>query len=189
MILTSQKLIMIESFILYPDSKYTASQIAKNKKLNQKSAQLFLDSLEKQGILQSHYEGKNKLFGWNKNNKQIVRQFILAIENLRTIEFYQQNTIVKQIIDKIYPCIKGSIILFGSFADNSQTSNSDIDLLFIGKYDTQEINEICKLYNVAISIKHMKKYESNTLTKEVQKKHILIKNAESYINKAIQWIN
>lgn len=187
--LDNKKVEMLEPFVLDDSLKNSASKIARDKKLNQKSVQLFLNSLEKQGILQFEFQGKNKLFFWNKNNKSIVRQFILTIENLRTINFYQKQPLVKKIMEKIYPNVNGIAIIFGSFADNSQTNESDIDLLIIGKYDEAKIRDIINLYDIAISIKNMKMYKINPLTKEVQKKHIIIKNAESYINEAIEWIN
>lgn len=189
MLLNKPKISMVESLLLNIDAEYTATFIAKKKNQNQKSVQLFLDSLETEGILKSRFEGKNKLFSWNKNNQLIVTQFILSVEHLRTLYFYKSNPLIKQVLEELLPEIKGIALIFGSFADNTQTGGSDVDIAIIGKYDEESIQRIIELYNLDISIKHMKKYEENALTKEIQKKHILLKNAEMYVKEDITWIN
>ena len=187
--LTLSKLRMFEPFLLDPDLKSTASQIAKKTKNHQKSTQLFLDSLENEGILKSKRDGKNKLFFFNKDNVQVVKNFMLSLEHLRTINFYKINPKIKQFIEKITAFINGSIVLFGSYANNSHNNSSDIDILIIGNYDEKKVSEVANTYNLDISIKHMEKYEENVLTREVQKNHIFLKNTELYISEAIEWIN
>ena len=189
MLLNEQKLTMIQPLLLHIDAEYTATFISKEQNQNQKSVQLFLDSLETKGILTSRYEGKNKLFSWNKNNPLIVKQFILSVEHLRTLYFYKANPFMKQVLEKLLREIKGMALVFGSFADNTQTEDSDVDIIIIGKYDEESTKRIISLYNFDISIKHMKKYEENALTKEIKKKHIILKNAEMYIEEVIPWIN
>jgi len=189
MILNEQKVIMLETFISNSDEKTTASQIAKNHNLNQKSVYLFMEELEKEGMLTSEMQGKNKLYQLNKSNKELVGQFLCSIEHLRTIFFYQKHPNLKLIIQKILPYIDGISAIFGSYAKNTQKQTSDLDIFIVGNYNEKEITSISNTFNIDINIKHQKSFKEDTLTKEVKKNHILIKNTEQFIREANQWIN
>lgn len=189
MILNKQKITMLESFILNTDEKITASQIAKKHNLNQKSVYLFMEELEKEGILTSEMQGKNKLYHLNKSNGELVKQFLCSVEHLRTIYFYQKNPSIKLIIQKILPHITGMAAIFGSYAKNTQKETSDLDIFIAGNYDEKEIASISSTFSVDINIKHQKSLKEDTLTKEIKKNHILIKNTEQFIRGANQWIN
>jgi len=189
MILNNQKITMLESFISNTDDKITASQIAKNHNLNQKSVYLFMEELEKESIMTSEIQGKNKLYYLNKDNKEIVKQFLCSIEHLRTIFFYQKHPSLKLIIQKILPYIDDIAAIFGSYAKNTQKKTSDLDIFIAGNYDEKEIASISSTFNIDINIKRQTSFKEDTLTKEVKKNHILIKNTEQFIREANQWIN
>ena len=189
MILNEQKIAMFESFILNTDEKTTASQIAKKHNLNQKSIYLFMEELEKEGILTSEIQGKNKLYQLNKFNKELVNQFICSVEHLRTVYFYQENPGIKLIIQKILPHIKGIAVIFGSYAKNTQKETSDLDIFIAGNYNEKEISSISSTFGIDINIKHQTSFREDTLIKEIKKNHILIKNTEQFIREANQWIN
>lgn len=181
MLLNHKRIKIVDTFLLNPKIKTTASEIARNKQLNQKSTSLILDELEKQLILKSEMQGKNKLFHLNKENTETIKHFLCAIEHLRTILFYEKNTKIKLIIEKINHYIEGTATIFGSYAKDKQKETSDLDILIIGKHNIEEISKISKTYNIDISVKEQKKFEKNTLTKEVIKNHIVIKNTEEFI--------
>lgn len=189
MILTEQKIRMLDTFISNTDEKITASQIAKKNSLNQKSVYLFMEELEKIGIVTSEMQGKNKLYQLNKSNKELAKQFLCAIESLRTLYFYQQNPNIKLIIQKILPYINGIAAIFGSYARNTQKETSDLDIFIAGEYDEKEITSVTNTFNVDINIKHQTSFREDTLTKEIRKSHILIKNTEQFIQEANPWIN
>ena len=111
---------------------FTGSFIAKKKKLNQKTTANYLQSLEKEGILKSKIQGKNKNYFLNLENKEIVKNFILAVEHLRAIQFYEKNLVIKEILEKINRYINGSALIFGSYAKGIQKKYSDLDILIIG---------------------------------------------------------
>ena len=48
----------------------------------------YLLELEKEMILKSETQGKNKLYSINVDNLEIVRNFIVSYEHLRTINFF-----------------------------------------------------------------------------------------------------
>ncbi len=178
---------IIEEFLRDLDSKLTGSFIAKKKKLNQKTVANYLNKLEKENILESRTQGKNKLYYFNLQNKEIVKNFIMAVEHLRTINFYQKNILTKEISEKIIPYIKGVAIIFGSYAKNTQKKDSDIDIMVIGKCNEKEIDKISKMYGKEINLKIYPRLIKDILTTEVIKNHIIIKNTEKFIEGILRW--
>lgn len=164
---------------------FTGSFIAKKKKLNQKTTANYLQNLEKEGILKSKIQGKNKNYFLNLENKEIVKNFILAIEHLRTIKFYKKNLVIKEISEKINKHISGSALIFGSYAKGIQKKDSDLDILIVGNGNEKEIEKIGKTYNIEISLKIYSEFKRDVLTKESMKQHIFIKNPEQLIEEIL----
>lgn len=180
--LLDKKIRIIEEFLRDYKSELTGSFIAKKRKLNQKTVANFLNKLEDETILKSRFQGKNKLYSLNMDNKEIIKNFILTAENIRTINFYKQEPLIKEISEKIQNSIKGSAVIFGSYAKGIQKKDSDLDILIIGKANEKEIDKISKMYNLEISLKIYPKIKKrDILIKEVIKDHIIIKNAERFI--------
>ena len=163
----------------------TGSFIAKKKKLNQKTTANYLYILEKEGIIKSKTHGKNKDYFLNLDNKEVVKNYILAIEHIRTLVFYKKNLVVKEISEKINEHINGSAIIFGSYAKGIQKKNSDLDILIIGKCNEKEIEKIGKTYNIELNLKIYPKLEKDLLIKEAVKNHIFIKNHEPIIGELL----
>jgi len=180
MLLNSQTKIF-EEFLIDFENGLTGSYIAKKKKLNQKTVANYLNSLEKEGILKSKIQGKNKLYYLNLENKEILVNFMVAIEHFRTINFYEDNLVVKEIFEKIDSFIEGVVILFGSYAKGLQKKSSDLDILVIGGCNEKKIYEISKIYKIDINLKIYPKIEKDILFEEVLKNHIVLKNAEGFI--------
>ena len=179
--LLNNQIQIFEEFLRDFKAGLTGSFIAKKKNLNQKTTASFLKKLEKETILRSKTEGKNKLYFLNLDNKEIVKNFITAIEHLRTIRFYKNNILIKEIAEKTQKHIKGTAIIFGSYAKGIEKKDSDLDILIIGKCNEKEIYKISKIYKIEINLKIYPKLELDILTKEVIKNHIIIKNAEQFI--------
>lgn len=99
-------------------------------KLNHRTCQLSLKSLEKEGVIKSRSAGKSLLFEINKNNF-FVRE---ALSKL----FDAEDSLLENALNKI---LKGkkkkllfeSLILFGSVVRGEETPDSDIDLAVILK--------------------------------------------------------
>ena len=179
--LLNNQILVFEEFLRDFNVKLTGSFIAKKKKLNQKTTSSFLKNLEKETILKSKTEGKNKLYFLNWDNKEVVKNFVIAVEHLRVMIFYQKNILIKEIIGKIQSSIKGTAIIFGSYAKGIQKKKSDLDLFIIGKCNEQEIDKISKMYNLEINLKIYPKLEQDILTTEVIKDHLIVKNTGQFI--------
>jgi predicted nucleotidyltransferase len=184
MLLNNKRIEMLQSFINNTNIKATASEIAKKRKLNQKSTSLFFKELEKQNILKSSTQGKNKLYFLNKESKLLIH-FISIVENFITINFYKKHTKIKYLAEKILPKINNTAIIFGSYTKNKQKSGSDIDLLIIGDYD-KSIEQDAELFNLTLDIKHYKELRKDTLVEEVKKNHIILKGFENFIQKNLE---
>ena len=189
MILNLQRVIILESFISNSDEKITASYIAKKQSFNQKSVYLFMEELEKIGIMRSERQGKNKLYSLNKNNEVLIKEFLCSIEHLRTVYFYQKHPKIKLLIQKILPHIRGIAVIFGSYAKNTEKEESDLDIFIAGSYNEKKITLICRTFNIDVNLKHQRKLKQDVLTKEIKNKHILIKNTEQFIEEANIWIS
>lgn len=176
---------IFEEFLRDLKEGLTGSFIAKKKKLNQKTVSNYLNRLEKEHILKSKTQGKNKLYFLNLDNKEIVKNYIIAVEHLRTINFYKKNILIREIAEKIKPYIKGMAVIFGSYAKNKQKQSSDLDILIIGKCNEKEINKLSEMYKIEINLKIYPKLQQDILTKESIKNHIIIKNAEQFIDGVI----
>ena len=130
--LLKKQLLIFEEFLRDLSLQLTGSYIAKKKKLNQKTVSNYLNKLESEQILKSKTEGKNKLYSLNLKNREITTNFIIAAEHLRTINFYKNNLLIKEIVEKIKPKIKGITIIFGSYAKNTQKNGEKFDMGNIG---------------------------------------------------------
>lgn len=180
MLLNTNYISIFEEFLRDLSKSITGSEIAKLKNLNQKTVSNILNNLELASLLKSKIQGKNKLYKLNLNNKEILANYIFAVEHLRTIEFYKQNLLIKEVSEKIKPLVNGSAIIFGSFAKNTQKKGSDLDILIIGTCKETKINNLSKIYNLDISLKIYNKFKIDHLITEVIKNHIIIKGVEKY---------
>lgn len=188
MLLNEQRILVVEEFLRDYTLKVTGSDVARKKKLNQKSTANILHELEEDGFLISENEGKNKYYSLQKADKEMLLHFILVIEHLRTISFYKKNPLIKEIVAKIKPLCKGILIIFGSYAKGKQKKDSDLDVFLVGKYDAQEIKKIGERYNIEMNIKQYSlsvfknpHAAEDYLIKEVIKDHILVNNAEEFV--------
>jgi len=161
-------------------------QISKLAKLPLKTCQNVLIALEKNRILKSKVEGKNKYFSLNLDNIQ-TKSILLQAEIYKTdifLEAYSQfKTFLKELKTNI------PIIIFGSFARLTADKNSDLDLLIIsGKKQKLPFYLLpYKVHEVNLSessfIKAVKEQEN--LVKEIEEKHIILNNHSFYVN--IMW--
>ena len=170
---------IFEEFLKDFKSGLTGSFIAKKKKLKKKTVSTYLNKLQKEHILKSKTQGRNKLYFLN--NKEHTKNFIIAVEHLRTINFYKKKILIKEAIEKIQPYINGIGVIFGSYAKGTEKKDSDLDILIIGTCNENKIEEIEKTYKIDINLKVYPKLKQDILTKEVIKDHIIIKNTEQFI--------
>lgn len=188
MLLNNTELAVLEPFVLNYRARLTGSSIAKSRKLNQKTVSNYLKRLERQNFLKSITEGKNKMYFLNLSDQQLIINFISATENARAIHFYQKHPLIKEIITKILPHISGIALIFGSYAKGNEKEGSDLDIFIAGSADEAQIDKIADMYHLEINIKkytlpEFKKAlkENDTLAEEIIKGHIIIQNAQDFV--------
>lgn len=184
MILKEQRVIIFNFFISNLKAGYTASYIANKEKMNQKSVYLYLEELKVTGVLRSKISGRNKEYFLNEENWELVLQFCYTIEHLKTFYYYKKKYKIKILMKKILPFVKGILIIFGSYAKETEKDISDLDLFIVGKYDEIKVQEIANLYDIKLDIKNYLKIPKNSaedyLINEIKKNHIIVKGVENY---------
>src|SRR3989338_4870702 len=167
-------------------ARFYLREINRLSKMPLKTCQNTLSNLEKEKILRSKTEGKNKYFSLN-------------LENIKTKSYLQQAEIYQtDIFMEKYPQFKvflkslkttSPIIVFGSFAKFTANKDSDLDLLVISEkelklpfhllpFKPHEIDMAEKTFLKAIK-------EREDLIKEIEENHIILNNHSFYVN--IMW--
>ncbi len=191
MILNEQKLKILQEFTKDYFDGLTGSNIANKNKLNQKSVSNTLKELEDDGFLKSETEGKNKLYYLNVEDKEISEHFLAIIEHYKTIHFYKENHLIKEIIEKISFFSEGIIIIFGSYAKNLNKKDSDLDIMIVGKYNEREIEHISKTFDLEINIKcytlkDFRKENNSYFINEIKRNHIIVSYIDSFVKEVLK---
>lgn len=167
-------------------SEFYLRQISKLAKLPLKTCQNALINLEKERILKSNVEGKNKYFNLNLDNIQ-TKSNLLKAEIYKTDNFLEKYSEFKTFLKSLN--INILIIIFGSFAKYKADKDSDLDLFVVSEkeqklpfhllpYNVHQINLSEESFKKAIS-------EKETIIKEIEENHIILNNHSSYVN--IMW--
>ena len=194
MLLNDIRIAVIDNFLGSYRIEMTGSDIAKRKKLNQKSAANALRELEKEGFLKSRIEGKNRLYFLNLGDAENIINFVSALEHIKAIRFYKKNAVIKEFVSKADACFNGIVAIFGSYAKGLQKEGSDLDIFIAGKCNDAKAEDVAALYNIELSIKKYphKVFQqglsaNDPLIEEVIKSHILVKNTESFVKSVLKW--
>ena len=165
--------------------KFYLRQISKLAKLPLKTCQNVLINLEKEKILRSKIEGKNKYFDLNLGNIQ-TKSTLLQAEIYRTDIFLEKYTPFKTFLKELNTNIP--LIIFGSFAKLIADKDSDLDLTVISEKEELPFHLLpYKVHRVNLSETSFIKavQEQETLIKEIEENHIILNNHSFYVN--IMW--
>ena len=185
LIITENHLQIMSLFTKGFNKEYYIRQIHQITGLSPRTAQLLLEDLERKTVLESTTRGKIKTYKLKKS--ALTKQYIILSELYKRISVMQEDPLLKEIIEKITPAIKGIGIIFGSYAKRIQKKESDIDIFIVGEYESNEIKRISNMYNKDIQIKkYPLKIFSNAdkkdiLINEVLENHIVIKGMEEFV--------
>lgn len=166
-------------------SEYYVREVEKLLKISPRTSQLILEDLEDKGIVESKTKGKIKLFKLNPID--FTKKYLIFVEQYKTIAFLEKKLLIKEIIEKITPHIKGVGIIFGSYVKELEQENSDLDIFVAGSYNNDEIKKVSRNFGMDISIKcyPIKIFENNLtkdiILKEVLKNHVVFLNVEQFI--------
>ena len=172
------------------NKSYYIREIEKLLHISPRTAQLILDDLEYKNVLESSIRGKIKLFKLKNNFDS--RNYLILTEKYKNMCFYQNNILLKEILEKLSYLIKGAGLVFGSYASLTQKKGSDLDIFVIGKYNKKKVENLSKIYAIDINIKHcsLSIFEKNAfkdpLLVEVLKNHVVFVGAELFIQSVLK---
>ncbi|MEK6914537.1 MAG: nucleotidyltransferase domain-containing protein [Nanoarchaeota archaeon] len=179
----NKELIVIAIYTSNYRTEFYLRQIAKLTRIPLKTCQNVLVKLEKEKILKSKVDGKNKYFSLNLDNIQ-TKSYLLKAEIFKLDNFLNNYQEFKTFLKSIHFNIP--IIIFGSFAKMRADKNSDLDLLILSKVEQKFSNHLIpyRIHQINLSEESFKKAlnERETIIKEVEENHIILNNPSSYIN-------
>ncbi len=154
--------------------------LAKELKTSLTRVQSHLTELRNISVLDYNMEGKNHIYFIKKN--LISKSFILNAENYKLskilIKHPELGPLFQDVITKSNCDL---ILLFGSYAKNTEKKDSDIDI-YIETTNPKIKQEIQKIYDL-INVKIGKFNLDNLLVKEIIKNHAIIHGGEKYYEK------
>ncbi len=167
-------------------AEFYLRQISKLAKLSLKTCQNVLATLEKNKILKSKVEGKNKYFGLNLNNIQ-TKSYLLQTEIYQTDIFLETYPEIKTFLKSLNT--NTFLIVFGSFANLKADKDSDLDLLVVSEKKQILPFHLLphKIHQVNLSQNSFKKALKiqEALVQEIEENHIVLNNHSLYVN--IMW--
>lgn len=152
-------------------------ELARKLNTNQTTIARKLKDLEEQNVVDFKTEGKNKVC-FVKDSLE-SQEHIKIMEHIKLTKLLQKHPVFRQITlelnnNKEIPLA----ILFGSYAKNSETKNSDIDIYLETK--SAKIKLQIEQLNSKISVKIGEFDKNSLLIKEIIKTHIIIKGVDRY---------
>lgn len=129
---------ILSYFFLNSTNRAYINELAKLLGLDPKNTDRKLKELEKEGLLNSDFEGKQRYFFLNQEYP-LLKEYKKIVLKTMGIEKELKDVVNKD--DKIE-----NAYIFGSYAKDNMDANSDIDLLLIGNHSTMGTeNKIMKL--------------------------------------------
>jgi DNA-binding transcriptional ArsR family regulator len=103
-----------------------ASEIARRTRLSQPAATTALIALEEMGLVDSHPSGRSRIYWLDREN--------IYVQRIVDIAFRAERSMPEELeadLTRVFGELCSSIVLFGSYARGSQTSGSDVDVVFV----------------------------------------------------------
>jgi len=122
--------ILLTLFITNPTKEYHLHEIGRIIEKKPGSFQKGLNALERDGILKSRMRGNQRLVSLNKQHP-LLNEIKKIIQKTVGVEI-----ILKELVESIEEIQIAYI--FGSYAKNRMRSDSDIDLIIVGKRDVED---------------------------------------------------
>ena len=159
-------------------SRFSASELARLSNVPQQTASRCLNELVKLNLIDYKKEGRNKLFYFDlRKHTSII--ILNIIECHKAMLFQLKMKEISVIINEILKNCE-SLIVFGSYASEDFTKESDFDIVILGKFDKEQIKKIKQKQIIEIN-EHYASYNDfkkilaskNPLAIEIMKNHVL----------------
>ncbi|AJF63139.1 MAG: hypothetical protein QT11_C0001G1015 [archaeon GW2011_AR20] len=175
---------ILEKFTGNYNREIYGRQLINKTNLSQKNIALVLQDLENLSILKSKVMGKMKFYSLNLSY-QSIKDILIMIELIKKTEFLSKYIKLASIFKEDSRIVG----IFGSYAKETQTKFSDLDVFIVGSKTKNDYEEKGKFFDVNVSIKYFKENEflnllkkKNNLIKEIIEDHIVLFNTEKFVN-------
>jgi len=170
---------LAEEFTNGYNKRITVSELSKKTGIPIRTAFRKIGVLNDMGFLSYEISGKNKTYYINKNH-QITKTTLMLIETNKTIKFIERHPKISIILDRLSE--KNTIIIFGSYANNTQKKDSDIDILIFN--ESENITLPIKTHTQQTSYDKFKKalLKKNALAMEIYDNHIIFGDINKIVN-------
>ena len=164
--------------LLYSEAKHLA-EISKELKKAHTTVRKQLAIFEKMGLVKKEKRGRQTFYKLKRI--PLLVDYLIIIEKEKLIRRCKEELVLKEIVENLHS-FNNSILVFGSAVDSIKKAR-DIDLLVIGKFDKKEFELLEKKLNLKFHIINVKslKRVTETLKKEIIKKHLIIQGSEELI--------
>jgi predicted nucleotidyltransferase len=126
-----------------------------------------------------------------KLNNFLTLYYLVLAETFTTLEYLNRNFEIKKLVGETNEKMGKTAILFGSFAKENMTKESDIDILIIDneKSDLTILKEVGNLLSREVNVKLMSEEQftnglvvKDPLVQEIAANHIILKGIDNYCN-------
>jgi len=125
---------ILNLFFLNEKEKFYVNELAKLIKEDLSNVYKKLLELRKEGILSDEFSGKERYFFLNQKYPFLKEYKKIILKSLGFEKILKEKLKKLKGIDSVY--------IFGSYAKNKLSTESDIDLLIIGDFDTVKLQKI-----------------------------------------------
>jgi len=154
--------------------------LAKKLKVNHMTINRRLKELMDVNVVDFQEAGKNKTYYLKKTVE--ARSYIFMAEHYKLVKALDSHPHLRRIVDGIQDNSRVDVaLLFGSYAKNTATKDSDIDIYVESK--NKKIKTELEDLDSRLSIKIGDYDKDNLLAKEIEKNHVIIKCVERYYEK------
>ncbi len=183
-----KELNVLEPFLSDYRTRFHVRQLAGMLKMNHATVALTLKRLEAKKVLKSEQEGRNKKYCLNLDDI-LTKSYLENAESAKTMKYFEKHFLIKKMLSEFSTTIlkETPVVLFGSYANESYTNKSDIDVLLINNGNEGKISKAIKDFgekqNRKIQLQKMSKRcfedglrEKDVLISEIIKNHIILNN-------------
>ncbi|MFH1403738.1 MAG: nucleotidyltransferase domain-containing protein [Candidatus Altiarchaeota archaeon] len=154
--------------------------LAKKMKTNHMTVNRRLKELLRANVVDFHEAGKNKTYFLKKTVE--TRGYIFMAEHYKLVKVLDRYPHLRRMVERIQ-CDQriNMALLFGSYAKNTATKDSDIDIYAETK--KRKIKTELEYLDSSLSVKIGDYDKDNLLAREIEKNHVIIKGVERYYEK------
>lgn len=181
---------LFQIFLTFIENDYQElyfNQLVKKTRFNRSTILSQLNKLVKQKLLERTKKGNAVYYKILKKPQSLA--ILSYVEYCKTNDFFKQNDKINNAL-KLFSELEAktvSCLIFGSYARGQAKKTSDVDVLFIGNYDKNDIRNSETLsrtgyartgINISAVLINIKDLVENRFLQEVRKTHLIIYGAE-----------